>query len=75
MDGPSRVETSLLASHELCLSPLTKEKVTVGVLKESFEAVSALPIRLRLRGIYSASFIHDDKNSVLAVCNELNRLR
>jgi hypothetical protein len=74
MDGPSREETSLLAltSHELCFSPLTKEKVTVGVLKESFEAVSALPTRFL--GISYTSFILDDNDSILAVCTEVNRL-
>jgi hypothetical protein len=66
MDDPSGEETSLLAlaSHELCFSPLTKDKVTVGDLKESFEAVSALP--LRLQGIRSTPFILDDNDSMLA---------
>jgi hypothetical protein len=74
MDGPSREETSLLAlaSHELCFSPLMKEKVTVGVLKKSFKAVSALPTRFR--GISDTAFILDDKNSILAVCTEVSRL-
>jgi hypothetical protein len=74
MDDPRGEETSLLAldCHELCFSTLTKEKVTVGVLKESFEAVSKLPIRLR--GNCSKSFILDDQNSTLAMCTEVNRL-
>jgi hypothetical protein len=72
MDVPSREEMLLLASHEHCFPPLTKEKVTVKALQKSFGAVSALP--MRLRGISSASYILVDRNSMSCVCTELNRL-
>jgi hypothetical protein len=66
MDDPSGEETSLLAlaSHELCFSPLTKDKVTVGDLKESFEAVSALPLRCKA-SVPRLFFILDDNDKYL----------